>query len=121
MPALLQKIILSAAVVALAVEGAPYSVSRDAALQRNGPKAIYFQTNNVEQNAVVALAVKYDGTLSPGSVTETGGKGSNVIDMSSGEPFAPDALNSQSSVTIFGHVRTIQCIQIRTATPLTPA
>lgn len=99
MPGLLQKILLSAALLGLAVEGAP------ATKQGNGPKAIYFLTNNA-QNSVVALPVGCDGTLSRGSVTGTGGKGSNSIDMSTNLPAGPDALSSQSALKVSGQVRT---------------
>ncbi|OBT75017.1 hypothetical protein VF21_06325 [Pseudogymnoascus sp. 05NY08] len=97
MPGLLQKILLSAALLRLAVEGAPSTATK----QGNGPKAIYFLTNNA-QNAVVALPVGCDGTLSHGSVTGTGGKGSNSIDKNTNLPAGPDALSSQSALTVSG-------------------
>lgn len=113
MPGLLQKILLSAAVLGLvAVEGAPYTEPRTATEQNNGPKAIYFLTNDA-RNAVVALPVGCNGTLSHGSVTETGGKGSNAIDMDTNLPAAPDALVSQSALTISGQVRNY-CINVDT-------
>jgi hypothetical protein len=109
MPGLLQKTLLLATVLALAVEGAPYVESRAATAKSNGPKAIYFLTNNA-QNAVVTLPIECDGTLSHGSVTATGGKGANSIDMNTNLPAAPDALNSQSSLTISGQVGSIRSI-----------
>lgn len=101
MQALLQKLLLSASLVALAAEGAPYSEHRAVV---NGPKAVYFLTNNA-QNAVVALPVGCDGTLSRGSVTATGGNGANSINMNTNLPAAPDALISQSALTVSGQVR----------------
>ncbi|KFY96698.1 hypothetical protein V498_02542 [Pseudogymnoascus sp. VKM F-4517 (FW-2822)] len=102
MPGLFQKILISAAVLGLvAVEGAPSVEPRTATEQGNGPKAIYFLTNEA-QNAVVALPVGCDGTLSGGSVTGTGGKGSNAIDTNTSLPAAPDALGSQSALTVSG-------------------
>ncbi|OBT57099.1 hypothetical protein VE04_02169 [Pseudogymnoascus sp. 24MN13] len=98
MPGLFQKILLSAALLGLAVEGAPSTATKQ---QGNGPKAIYFLTNNA-QNAVVALPVGCDGTLSRGSVTGTGGKGSNSIDMGTNLPAGPDALSSQSALKVSG-------------------
>ena len=102
---LFQKIILSAAVVGLvAVEGVPNTVPHTATEQDAGPKAIYFLTNDAK-NAVVALPIGCDGTVSHGSVTGTGGKGSNSIDMNTNLPAAPDALSSQSALTVSGQVR----------------
>ncbi|KFY40028.1 hypothetical protein V494_03694 [Pseudogymnoascus sp. VKM F-4513 (FW-928)] len=102
MPGLFQKILLSAALLGLAiVEAAPHAEPRTATEQGNGPKAIYFLTNNAK-NAVVALPVECDGTLSLGSVTETGGKGANSIDMNTNLPAGPDALSSQSALTVSG-------------------
>lgn len=62
-------------------------------------KAIYFLTNDAE-NAVVALPVAAHGTLSQGTVTATGGAGSNSIDGTTNMSAAPDALVGQSSLTI---------------------
>ncbi|KFX92946.1 hypothetical protein V490_05067 [Pseudogymnoascus sp. VKM F-3557] len=102
MPGLLRKILLSAAVLGLvAVEGAPSNGGHPAPPQGNGPKAIYFLTNEAK-NAVVALPVECDGTLSHGSVTGTGGKGANSIDQDTKLPAAPDALSSQSALTVSG-------------------
>jgi hypothetical protein len=66
-------------------------------------KAIYFLTND-QENAVVAVPIAADGTLSAGSLTATGGAGSNSIDGSTGQPAVPDPLVSQSSLTIAGNV-----------------
>jgi hypothetical protein len=103
MPGRLRKIILFVAALIVTIEGAPHAESRAALTPNNGPKAIYFLTNN-EQNAVVALPVGCDGTLSHGSVTLTGGKGSNTINMDTKMPASPDALSSQSALTISGQV-----------------
>lgn len=69
-------------------------------------KALYFITND-EANAVVALRVGPDGLLSPGSVTPTNGAGSVALD-SKNQPATPDALVSQSALTVAGNVSLIQ-------------
>lgn len=66
-------------------------------------KAVYFITNN-QQNAIVALRIGKDGTLSNGSVTATGGAGSNSINGATNQPAGPDALASQSALTVAGNV-----------------
>jgi hypothetical protein len=65
-------------------------------------KAVYFITN-AANNAVVALKVAADGTLSDGSITSTGGAGMSGVD-STGAPAAPDSLFSQSAVKVAGNV-----------------
>lgn len=66
-------------------------------------KAIYFITN-AANNAVVALKVAADGTLSDGSITPTGGAGMSGVD-STGAPAAPDYLFSQGAVKVADNVR----------------
>lgn len=66
-------------------------------------KAIYFLTNEAE-NAVVALPIGKNGMLSKGSVTMTGGAGSNSIDGMTMEVAMADPLISQSALTIAGNV-----------------
>ncbi|KAJ6440208.1 3-carboxymuconate cyclase protein [Purpureocillium lavendulum] len=63
-------------------------------------KAIYMITND-ESNGVVALPVGRDGKLSKGTVTSTQGRGSVALH-SDGKPATPDALVSQSALTIAG-------------------
>ncbi|KAM0419060.1 hypothetical protein ACHAPT_011999 [Fusarium lateritium] len=63
-------------------------------------KAIYLLTND-EANGVVALPIGDDGTLSKGTVTMTCGAGSVAVD-ADGKPATPDALVSQSALTIAG-------------------
>jgi hypothetical protein len=65
-------------------------------------KAVYFITNEAE-NAVVALPIAADGTLSAGTVTKTGGAGSIALGVM-GEPALPDALVAQSALTVAGNV-----------------
>jgi hypothetical protein len=65
-------------------------------------RAIYFITND-KINAVVALRIGADGSLSPGTVTPTGGAGSVALN-SDNQPATPDALVSQSALTIAGNV-----------------
>jgi hypothetical protein len=61
---------------------------------------------NDQSNSVVALPVGSDGTLSKGTLTPTGGEGSNTIDGATNQPAAPDALVAQSSLTRVGNVST---------------
>ncbi len=78
-------------------------------------KAIYFITNDA-QNAVAAVPIGADGMLSGGTVTATGGSGGNSISAATKEPAGPDALISQSSLTIAGNVRnTFEKIKFRAA------
>src|SRR5262245_52709237 len=65
-------------------------------------KAIYLITN-AKENAVVALKVGQDGLLSTGTRTATGGAGGNGVD-DKGQAATPDALFSQSALTIAGSV-----------------
>ncbi|ETI27893.1 hypothetical protein G647_00342 [Cladophialophora carrionii CBS 160.54] len=65
-------------------------------------QAIYLLTNDAS-NAVAAVPIGADGMLSVGSLTPTGDKGGNSINAASGEPAAPDALFSQSSLTVAGN------------------
>ncbi|AEO68481.1 0fe6f173-7891-461d-b070-6148f408c0bd [Thermothielavioides terrestris] len=64
-------------------------------------KAVYLITNDAA-NAVVALPIGADGKLSRVTTTPTGGAGGVAVD-SNGQPATPDALNSQSSLTVVGH------------------
>jgi hypothetical protein len=66
-------------------------------------KAIYFMTNQAT-NSVIAIPVSANGTLSGGTSIGTGGAGSNLIDTSTNEPAAPDALASQGAVKVEGNV-----------------
>ncbi|KAI2616881.1 hypothetical protein GGR54DRAFT_609236 [Hypoxylon sp. NC1633] len=67
-------------------------------------KAVYFLTNDAV-NSVVALLINGDGSLSKNKVTVTpsGGNGSNTINGATMQPAAPDALVSQSALTIAGN------------------
>lgn len=65
-------------------------------------KAIYLLTNDGE-NAVVALPIGADGKLSAGKLAKTGGAGSTSVD-ANGKPAGPDALASQSALTVVGNV-----------------
>lgn len=89
----------------LALAALPFTSAWPAGFDPSVPvgKAIYFLTND-QTNMVIALPIASDGTLSQGTSTATGGSGSNSIEASTGQPAAPDALNSQGSVTIAGNV-----------------
>ncbi|KAF2834343.1 hypothetical protein M501DRAFT_1027339 [Patellaria atrata CBS 101060] len=67
---------------------------------KNVGTAIYLITNDV-QNAVVALPIGRDGTLSQGTITPTGGAGSVALNAMN-QPATPDALVSQSALAIAG-------------------
>lgn len=79
---------------------------------QNG-KAIYMITND-KVNAVVAIPIGRNGLLraSGTSSTPTGGEGANGIDGSTNQPSAPDALFSQSSLTLAGNVWATQRLLI---------
>ena len=66
-------------------------------------RAVYLLSNEV-QNSVVALKVNRDGTLSPGSVHLTGGKGAAGIDDATNATADRDVLFSQSSLRADGNV-----------------
>jgi hypothetical protein len=72
-------------------------------------KAIYILTNDVE-NAVVALPIGADGLISKGKVMKTGGAGSVAVD-AEGKPATPDALLSQSALTVAGNVSSFESIE----------
>ncbi|KAF2500937.1 hypothetical protein BU16DRAFT_546384 [Lophium mytilinum] len=63
-------------------------------------KAIYFISNE-PSNAVVALKINHDGTLSPGSTTLTGGAGGSGTNGNT--TAGPDALFSQGALTVSGN------------------
>lgn len=71
-------------------------------------KGVYVQTNDVDANAIVAMSIGSDGTLSGGSMTATGGKGSNLVG-ADGKPDFPDALSVQDAVVTAGNVRVESC------------
>ncbi|KAJ8097184.1 hypothetical protein POJ06DRAFT_286612 [Lipomyces tetrasporus] len=100
MPAILQSILLSAALWFLLATGQPYrhGGSRSAEKAPTG-KAVYLLTNDAV-NAVVAVPIAADGTLSYGTVTGTRGAGSSSISGGTMMPSAPDALLSQNALTI---------------------
>ncbi|OQU96621.1 hypothetical protein CLAIMM_02674 [Cladophialophora immunda] len=70
--------------------------------QAKGARAIYFITNDAS-NSVAAVPVASNGMLSEGTLTPTGGDGGNSISGTTNEPAAPDALISQSALTIAGN------------------
>lgn len=74
-----------------------------AAKVANG-KGVYMLSNQAS-NAVVAVPIAQDGTLDEagGSSTNTGGAGAAGIDGSTNAPSNPDALFSQSALTVAGN------------------
>ena len=116
MSSLVRNLLFFTVSLPLLVVAIPYPTSNHGALTSvarscgSGPtvgKAIYFLTND-EDNAVVAVPISANGTLYAGSVTATGGHGSNIIDSATNTSAAPDALAAQSSLTINGKVSQIE-------------
>lgn len=67
-------------------------------------KTAYFMTNN-GNNAIIAIDVADDGTLSQvASTTPTGGLGAATINGMNNMPAGPDALSSQGSLEVSGNV-----------------
>ncbi|KAK8085903.1 hypothetical protein PG994_000877 [Apiospora phragmitis] len=93
---------LLAALMALPM--APGALARPSSCKANlvAPRAIYTISND-QQNAVVAMPVQADGMVGKATTsTATGGIGANGIDGSTNQPSAPDALFSQSALTVAG-------------------
>lgn len=65
-------------------------------------KAIYFLTNG-KSNSVVAIPISRNGTLSGGVTIATGGKGGSTVNATGGAN-GPDALGSQSALTVIDDV-----------------
>ena len=101
MLAILKTTLLSALLLSWSADGAACRRPRCASVG----KAIYFLTNDA-QNAVVALPIAEDGTLSGGTVTSTGGAGSNSIDGAKNATAAPDAPYGGMSTTDVAAVTT---------------
>jgi len=59
---------------------------------------------NVQANAVVALRVNDNGTLSDGSIISTGGTGGRGINGPINQPAGPDGTFSQGAVAVAGNV-----------------
>ncbi|KAI0480175.1 hypothetical protein GGR56DRAFT_687138 [Xylariaceae sp. FL0804] len=99
---ILTSILLADCIAGYAIEPRSSSSSEpatsDSACRSTG-KAVYLLTNDVP-NAVVALPIDADGKLSRGTVTPTGGNGAASIDGTTMQPAGPDALASQSSLTV---------------------
>ena len=74
---------------------------------RSSGGAVYLITNS-QSNSVVSLRMQSNGMLSAGSSTSTGGAGSNGIIGSTNQPAVPDALFSQSALTVAGNVCNLQ-------------
>lgn len=67
-------------------------------------RALYLTTNEPAANQIIAIPIGADGLLSGGSAIDTGGSGANAITGATGQPAAPDALFSQSALTVVGQV-----------------
>jgi hypothetical protein len=79
--------------------------SKGGAAKVTNGKAVFMLSNQAE-NAVVAVPIAQDGTLNEkgASSTKTGGAGATGIDGSTNKPSNPDALFSQSALTVAGNV-----------------
>lgn len=88
--------------------------SKGGAAKITNGKAVYMMTN-LAPNSVVAVPIAQDGTLDEagGSKTNTGGSGATGMDGSTNAPSNPDALFSQSALTVAGNVsRASFCLAI---------
>ncbi|KAM7205341.1 hypothetical protein V8F33_001172 [Rhypophila sp. PSN 637] len=80
----------------------PAAVGGGAAAKVANAKALYFLTND-EDNAIAAIELGDNGLVTgKGATYQTGGKGANGIDGATNEKAAPDALFSQSALTVAG-------------------
>ncbi|KAK3298935.1 uncharacterized protein B0H64DRAFT_386669 [Chaetomium fimeti] len=89
-----------AALLALAPGVIKAAESKDCPASPTG-QAIYILTND-ESNSVVALPIGPDGKLSAGTITATDGAGSIALNAEN-QPATPDALVSQSALTMVGN------------------
>lgn len=96
---LLMRLIPSLALLALTSAFPTQSSSRPSSPAR----AVYFITN-AQSNAVVALRVNDNGTLSDGSITSTGGTGGRGINGATNQSAGPDGTFSQGAVAVAGNV-----------------
>lgn len=74
--------------------------------QNRGCSAIYVLTNKAENGVAAALIGRDGKIIAGGKTTATGGAGANGIDGSNKQPAKPDALFSQSALTIAKGVST---------------
>ena len=84
------------------VSGRPSSCGAGASAAPKNGKAVYIISNEKE-NQVLALPIDASGLLSQGTCTATGGAGSIAVDANN-QPAVPDALVSQSALTVAGNV-----------------
>ncbi|KAK4460970.1 hypothetical protein QBC42DRAFT_331134, partial [Cladorrhinum samala] len=64
-------------------------------------KALYFLTNNDDENSVACVEVGSDGKVTGrGSVVKTSGKGSSGLNWETNQPASSESLFSQSSITV---------------------
>lgn len=89
---------LAGAFFALSATALPLDARGDSCEGSHGAKAIYFLTN-ADSNSVAAIPVSLNGTLSGGATIPTGGKGGSTVNATGGAN-GPDALSSQSALTI---------------------
>lgn len=96
---------LAPSVIQVSARPARSCGSEGGAAKISNGKAVYMMTN-LAPNSVVAVPIAQDGTLDEagGSKTDTGGSGATGMDGSTNAPSNPDALFSQSALTVAGNV-----------------
>lgn len=93
---------IAAALLGLSATALPLDARGESCEAPRGAKAIYFLTNE-DSNSVVAIPIGLNGTLSGGATIATGGKGGSTVN-STGGANGPDALSSQSALTVVDNV-----------------
>ncbi|OKL61705.1 hypothetical protein UA08_02171 [Talaromyces atroroseus] len=92
------KLFLAGALLGLSAAAHPLETEGESCEAPHRAKAVYFLTNE-DLNSVVSIPINLDGTLSGGLTTPTGGNGSSTVNATGG-PNGPDALGSQSALTV---------------------
>ena len=98
-------LLIAAAAVASLVTASPVARDNRSNAHWAGKARYLYLATNVKPNAIRAIPVNEDGSISEqGSTTLTGGDGGNEIDSATNTPHAPDALGSQGSVQLADNV-----------------
>jgi len=74
------------------------------ACQQTAAKGALYLISNTKSNSVVSLRINNDGTISSGNSISTGGVGANAVEGAAMKAAAPDALVSQSALTVANDV-----------------
>lgn len=94
---------IAGALLGLSAAALPLDTRGESCEAPHGAKAIYFLTNE-DSNSVVAIPISLNGTLSGGATIATGGKGGSAVNAATGGANGPDALGSQSALTVVDDV-----------------